>query len=78
MPPGTKEQLHFHFKAQQFFYILKGTATFYSNHEKSTVEANTGILIPAGVKHYIANETQFEIEFLVVSQPTTTNDRKNC
>jgi len=78
MPPGTQEQLHFHAKAQQFFFILKGNATFYCNGEKSIVEAQMGILIPAGTRHYIANETPDEIEFLVISQPTTANDRENC
>ncbi len=28
MPGGMKENLHFHVNAQQFFFILKGTATF--------------------------------------------------
>lgn len=29
MPPKTSEKLHFHELAQQFFYVLKGEATFY-------------------------------------------------
>jgi len=29
MPPHTAEQMHFHQQARQFFFILKGTATFY-------------------------------------------------
>lgn len=29
MPIGEKEQLHFHTQAQQLFYILNGSATFY-------------------------------------------------
>lgn len=28
MPPHTAEQEHFHQRARQFFFILKGTATF--------------------------------------------------
>jgi mannose-6-phosphate isomerase-like protein (cupin superfamily) len=28
MPPKTKEQLHFHKNAQQFFFILKGKQNF--------------------------------------------------
>src|ERR1700677_3013445 len=64
MPPGTKEQLHFHSKAQQFFYILKSSATFYCDGKKDRVNADAGILIPAGTKHYIANETQGRLEFL--------------
>ncbi|HTB31610.1 MAG TPA: cupin domain-containing protein [Bacteroidia bacterium] len=78
MPPGTKEQLHFHSTAQQFFFILKGTASFICDNKKDVVFAKSGILIPAGTKHFIANETKDELEFLVVSQPSTTNDRTNC
>jgi len=29
MPPKTKEQLHFHKNAQQFFFILKGKVKFH-------------------------------------------------
>ena len=28
MPPGTKEKKHYHERASQYFYILKGEATF--------------------------------------------------
>ena len=75
MPSGTKEKLHFHTHAQQFFFILKGTATFYLNNEKLTVAAEKGLLIQPMVKHYIANESNERLDFLVISQPTTNNDR---
>ncbi|RYU95224.1 cupin domain-containing protein [Emticicia agri] len=75
MPGGTREKLHFHTKAQQFFFILKGTATFYPAGEKILVSEQKGLLIKAGTEHYIANETNELLEFLVISQPTTNNDR---
>lgn len=75
MPIGTTEKLHFHTHAQQFFFILKGTATFYSESEKIIVGEQKGLLIKPGTKHYIANETQEILEFLVISQPTTNQDR---
>ncbi|MFD1144358.1 cupin domain-containing protein [Larkinella insperata] len=75
MPAATREQLHFHSHAQQFFYILRGTATFYVDTEKMVVAAHRGILINPPTQHYIANETDDRLEFLVISQPTTTNDR---
>ncbi|HWY97920.1 MAG TPA: cupin domain-containing protein [Bacteroidia bacterium] len=77
MPPGAKEQLHFHKNVQQYFYILKGTATFYCNDKKETAKAGSGILINAGTKHFIANESKTAIEFLVISQPNVGNDRIN-
>jgi mannose-6-phosphate isomerase-like protein (cupin superfamily) len=75
MPAGTREKLHFHKGAQQFFFILKGSATFYIDDEKKVATENEGVLIKAKVRHYIANETQDRIEFLVISQPSTNNDR---
>ena len=75
MPSSTREKLHFHNNAQQFFYILKGSATFYLNDIKTIVNEQKGILIYPKTKHYIANETDEQLEFLVISQPTTNNDR---
>ena len=78
MPPGTREQLHFHQKAQQFFFILKGTAVFYCNNRQEVVNEQSGLLILSGTQHYIANESGGQLEFLVISQPSTNNDRINA
>ncbi|WP_452224996.1 cupin domain-containing protein [Lacinutrix chionoecetis] len=75
MPRNTKEKLHFHKKAQQFFFILKGTATFYTNNKMELINENEGIVINSQINHYIANETESKLDFLVISQPTTNNDR---
>ncbi|MET4084114.1 mannose-6-phosphate isomerase-like protein (cupin superfamily) [Pedobacter sp. UYP30] len=75
MPSGTREKLHFHTNSQQFFFVLKGTATFYLENSKIIVKENKGILVRPETKHYIANETIEHVDFLVISQPTTNNDR---
>ncbi|TCK85257.1 cupin domain-containing protein [Albibacterium bauzanense] len=75
MPSRTKEKLHFHTNAQQFFFILKGSATFYIDDNKIIVVEQKGILIHPKTEHYIANETDEQLDFLVISQPTTNNDR---
>ncbi|MBI3233601.1 MAG: cupin domain-containing protein [Bacteroidetes bacterium] len=77
MPIGTKEQLHFHEKASQFFYILKGQATFYLEDEILILNPNDGVIVNNNMKHYIANESEVDIEFLVISQPNTYKDRIN-
>ncbi|MDR3008186.1 MAG: cupin domain-containing protein [Sphingobacterium sp.] len=77
MPPGTKESLHFHSKAQQFFYILKGTATFEVDNQLYVVEENSGFHIQASQKHRIFNRTNQDLEFLVISQPKSHGDRIN-
>lgn len=75
MPGSTREKLHFHSHAQQFFYVLKGTATFYPAGERIWIGEQKGLLIKPGIRHYIANETDETLEFLVISQPSTNQDR---
>ena len=77
MPPGTKERLHFHSAAQQFFFVLKGTASFYVNDEKQLLKEHQGLLVLPEAKHFIANESNDLLSFLVISQPSTEGDRTN-
>jgi mannose-6-phosphate isomerase-like protein (cupin superfamily) len=77
MPPLAKEQLHYHEKSQQFFYILSGIATFEINERKVTVNENSGIHIKPGIKHRISNNEENDLEFLVISEPKSHVDRIN-
>ena len=57
MPAGTEETKHFHREAQQFFFILKGVASFEMNNGSSiTVNAGEGLHLPAGTPHKIINK----------------------
>lgn len=76
MPGGAREVLHSHERVQQFFFILKGSAAFYLDGELFNVKKHKGICIVPGVKHFIVNETDQPLEFLVTSQPSTDDDRK--
>lgn len=75
MPPNTEEQLHYHNFSQQFFYILKGMATFVMKDKTIRVEAGEGLHIEARIKHQIKNNTSETLDFLVISQPTAQGDR---
>ncbi|WP_435625364.1 cupin domain-containing protein [Flagellimonas sp.] len=75
MPPNTSETKHYHSKSQQFFYILKGEAAFYINNELHKVNEREGIQIPAKTVHQIRNNGLSNLEFLVISQPTSRGDR---
>jgi len=77
MPIGTKEKLHFHSNTQQFFFILKGTATFYIDKKQKLIQENQGITIDTSIKHFIANASEKMLSFLVISQPSTNNARVN-
>lgn len=75
MPAQTAEKLHFHTFAEQFFYILKGQATFLIEDETVTVDANNGLQIKAGENHKIMNNGVDDLEFILFSYPSTENDR---
>ena len=77
MPSGTKEVIHYHDKAQQFFYIITGIATFEINGLLYNVEQNRGIHIKPGIKHRISNIGDSVLEFIVVSEPKSHDDRVN-
>ncbi|MDQ6421756.1 cupin domain-containing protein [Paenibacillus sp. LHD-117] len=75
MPPGTKETRHYHNRSRQFFFVLSGMATVEMNGEQFEVEAQEGLEVPPLTPHQVFNRTNDDIEFLVVSQPTTKGDR---
>ena len=77
MPAGAREQLHYHQHASQFFFMLKGVATFYIEDENIEVREQEGITIERNQKHFVVNNGTDPIEFLVISQPATQNDRIN-
>lgn len=75
MPPNTRESAHYHEKASQFFYLTKGEAVFHINDDEIKVSSLEGIEILPQTVHYIENNSNETIYFLVVSQPTTNKDR---
>ena len=77
MPPGTSEQMHYHERAQQVFYILSGTASFEVDGEEKTVLAGQSIHIQPKAKHRILNNADVDLHFLVISEPKTQGDRVN-
>ncbi|WP_372633709.1 cupin domain-containing protein [Cohnella sp.] len=75
MPPRTEETRHYHNRSKQFFFILLGNATIELNGEHYEVNQQEGLEVPPLTPHQIFNKTDSEIEFLVISQPTTKGDR---
>ena len=75
MPAHTAEKLHYHELAQQFFFILAGTATFLVNGQIITVPTQQGLHILPKQVHQILNETATDLLFTVTSQPSSRGDR---
>jgi len=75
MPPGTSEVRHHHQKSRQFFFILKGCARIELAGEQVSLARDEGLEIPPGVAHQIFNDSNEDLEFLLVSHPSTKGDR---
>ena len=75
MPPGASEQRHHHERARQFFYVLRGVATFEMGGRVETLREREGVEVPPGVPHTMANRSAEDLEFLVVSSPKAHGDR---
>ncbi len=77
VPPGESETLHYHNKARQFFYILRGQAVIVIAGERVALRASDGIEIPPGTPHQFRNESEAMVELLVISMPKSHGDRVN-
>lgn len=76
MAAGSTESLHLHRRSQQFFYVLDGQAVMEIGSERYYLKPGQGIRVPPGQGHRIINETKEPLEFLVISAPTTKQDRE--
>ncbi len=75
MPAGAAEVLHYHERAQQFFFILSGEAVMDVDGQQVRLTARSGIHVAPGVRHQIRNVSQVPVRFLVISQPPSHGDR---
>jgi len=75
MPPGTKEVVHYHERAEQFFFILQGNATMIVEGETLELETHQGVHIPAGTLHQMKNLSDSDLHFTVTSTPPSQGDR---
>ncbi len=75
VPPGKQEAQHYHNHSRQLFYILSGTATMRVENQKYALAAGQSIEIPPGAVHQFKNESDLDVEFLVISCPKSHGDR---
>ena len=75
MPPTARETTHYHARAQQLFYVLRGIATFVSHEEEFSVRAGESFYVQPGTRHSIRNDQDDDLHFLVISEPPAQGDR---
>ena len=77
VPPGAGEVKHVHSRAQQFFYILSGSAVLELEDRTIHCRAGQGVPVPPGVARRFANPGNQVVVFLVISSPSSAGDRIN-
>lgn len=75
MPPGTSEERHFHARARQFFYVLSGVLSMEVDGAVFHLSARDGMEIAPHTPHQARNDSESDVEFLVISAPGTQEDR---
>lgn len=76
MPPNTFEDIHFHYKARQFFYVLFGEAEMRFQDKTVRLQAGSGIEIEPMEIHQMANVSCEPVEFMVISTPKAHGDKE--
>ncbi|WP_028401940.1 cupin domain-containing protein [Ectobacillus panaciterrae] len=75
MPSGTLEVRHFHKKSRQLFFVLSGIATLEIDGKIEVIKAFEGVEVPPNTPYQMMNQSDQDVEFLVISQPTSKGDR---
>ena len=75
MPAASSERIHYHRQAEQLFYILSGTARFTIDGAECIAGVGQAVVVKPGQRHKIINDGSAPLRFLVVSSPSTRNDR---
>lgn len=75
MPGYTAEIMHYHERSRQYFFVLSGTLTIEREGGSTILKPQEGLEIPPGVLHQARNDQEADVEFLVISTPTTRGDR---
>jgi mannose-6-phosphate isomerase-like protein (cupin superfamily) len=77
VPAGDSEEWHVHDHAQQFFYVVAGEAQLHTPLGVTQLPERSGVPVPAGLAHRFVNAGDSGVTFLVVSAPSTAEDRRS-
>lgn len=64
LEPGEIHVLHHHGEAEEWYYVVRGTANIRVDGEEQVCGPGTGIFIPAGAWHRVENIGEETCEFL--------------
>lgn len=76
MPAGSAETRHRHAQAHQVFHVLTGTLTLEVEGTAHSLTPDTALEVLPGTAHQARNLGPGPCTFLVISAPSTRNDRE--
>lgn len=77
IPPGRGEIKHYHSRARQLFYVLLGQLKIETGSETEQLSKGDSREIAPGLPHRVWNPFYEDACFLVISAPSTKDDRVN-
>lgn len=77
IPPGLGEVQHYHHKARQLFYVIEGSLGIEIESEAYHLRKGDSLEVPPTKRHRVWNDGSDDSHFLVISAPTTQDDRVN-
>ncbi len=77
IPPGLGEVRHYHVRSRQLFYVLRGQLHIEAGQSAVRLGAGDSVEIVPSLIHRVSNPFQEDAHFLVVSSPSTADDRIN-
>jgi mannose-6-phosphate isomerase-like protein (cupin superfamily) len=77
MPPNTHELRHIHDQVRQLYFVLEGEATVEVDDRTEVVPQGEALAITAGAAHRMMNNSDRDLEFLVVSSSPPRADRRD-
>ena len=69
IPAFCSSRLHYHLEAEETFYFIKGKGSMIVDERTFTVNSGDTVLISPQERHHIVNNSQNELEFIVVCAP---------
>ncbi len=74
MPSGGATTEHYHPRAEEIYYVLRGTARLRIEGETRDLQVGDAALIPAGQKHKIWNIGTDDLVFLCSCAPAYSHE----
>jgi mannose-6-phosphate isomerase-like protein (cupin superfamily) len=77
IPPKTGEAAHRHRVARQLFFVLDGALRIDRGEDRHVLGPGESLEMPPATSHLVWNDTDADVRFLVISAPSTRDDREN-